>query len=160
MKNPIRIYSIVINNLGSNFGGGNPLAKGSLNVITDRDPSFIYERIGNFFMAQEDGFVHCYQYVPGSKDGFGGREICLRVRGGTVFKKLGYHAEKFKGSLWDTAAAYRAFEERFHTKLYHAAQASDAGYRKCPVFCSCYVTQGRFKEIAQNLILKQQEEFA
>lgn len=153
-KQPIKIRQLVIQNIGSRFCGWQPLETGSLCAITDREPDFVYERVGNFFFAEDSGFVHAYHYVPGSTDGFAGREIALKVKGGTVFKNLGSHVERYKGSLWDSAAAYRAFQDKYKTKLYAVPQCSDLKYRKCPVFFSGYVTQERFDEIAKALVLR------
>jgi hypothetical protein len=148
-KDEIKIYQIHAFNLGGNFG--KPLKKGCLAVLTDKEPDFIYEKIGPYLMAEHDGFVHCYKHVAGTKDGFAGREIKLRVKGGSVFKNRGHHYETFKGSLWDAYDAYKKYEELNNVKVFSIGQASYKAFSKCSVFGSCYVTGKRMREIIDNL---------
>ncbi len=68
-------------------------SSGSLQVLVDEYPKFVYCKIDRFFYAQKDGFVDIFEWKPGTTRGFAGRKITLPMVSGSD--------RVFKGSLWD-----------------------------------------------------------
>lgn len=73
-------------------GIGSPLKTGSLNLVLNRLPEFIYERHDNLFYAVDNGFVGLYERKPGMTSAFSGDKFNILMKDGSV-----YHSN---GDLW------------------------------------------------------------
>jgi len=89
---------------------------GSLQLLLDSRPTltdFTFAEYGNMFYAENDGFVRVFQHVPGSTDGFAGREYTLNFDEGP---------RTFKGSLWDPTE----FDDTSGIPKYRAVSITDS----------------------------------
>lgn len=145
-----KIYAIELNNLSSGIHGGQPIPKGCLNVQIDRLPKFEFYRIhGRTLWAETEDFVSCYSHVPGSRDGFAGREIVLPVLGlGKVFSHKGVTRVSYKGSLWDSVEAVRDVQAITGQKLWSIGVRT--GINGC--YCSVYAKQSFLDRMAKCIV--------
>jgi hypothetical protein len=109
---------------------GSPLKSGSLGLLVNRLPKFVYQRDGNLFYAVDDGFVGIFERNPGTKDAFGGREFDLQLNDGTV-----YHST---GDLWDPFS-WKPFINKLGFGICSVGVSTREEYRKCPVYCSYHI---------------------
>jgi len=90
---PIKVLAARLSNRNNRYLNGESVTNGSLDILVDRYPNFIYRQSGNFFFSEQDGFCKIYEHEKGTTDGFGGSKINLTMECGEVMK--------FAGSLWD-----------------------------------------------------------
>ena len=78
----------------------------SFKVLVDKLPPYnenvfkeiICEEHGTFFYSDIDGCITCYAYVKNSSEGFGGRNMKLKIEDGSI--------REFNGQLWSSADEY------------------------------------------------------
>ena len=93
-------------------------------LVINRKPDFIYERNGNFLIAEDSGFFNFYFYerpTPGFY-AFAGRKFDIKLKNGGV--------EKAFGQWWDKTPP------DYVELLYHFGYGTPEGLAKCNVFCS------------------------
>ena len=136
-----KVIKAKILNAGMNFISGKNVTKGTLNMLIDEYPSFVYHQIGNYFYAEtKDGFVSVYEYIPGSTDGFGGAEITLEMADGS--------SKSFKGSLWSPFSVKNPNVPDYKPAgITNDPDAYDRGY----TFRSCDLTPGLYAEIISSI---------
>ncbi len=93
---------------------------GTLQLLVDKIPEVEYERIGNYFYGEKDGYCSVYEYQKGSTDGFAGRTITLKIKGGGNVD--------FKGSLWDPMLKPENIPEYRHISITTDAEVFERGY--------------------------------
>ncbi|MEE9540517.1 MAG: hypothetical protein V3V85_03365 [Candidatus Thorarchaeota archaeon] len=92
-------------------------------MVLDRLPQYVYERTGEFLIAEDEGFFSFYKYErPGPTwKAFAGREFDLPMKDGTV--------EHACGQWWDRTPASHSF-------LYHTGCNIVERLAECNVFYS------------------------
>lgn len=152
----IKIYSVEVFNLNTTaMYCGKPVPKGCLGIKISRRPEFIYQRIGNHFVAHDSGIVHHYTYSPGTKEGFAGREITIPVSGvGKVFRDKGVTRMTFKGSLWNSADGAKAAKDLLGEEIYSIGIAAprDRGY------ASAMITKSFLDRLSRVVVIGQAEQ--
>ena len=87
-------------------------------------PEFIYERVGNYLIAEDDGFYYFYGYKK-STEAFCGREFDIPLANGDV--------EKATGQWW------QSFPEDYQELVYSLGISTPDLLGKCHVFYSANV---------------------
>lgn len=156
MTTPIKIYSVEVFNLNSTaMFCGEPVPKGCLGIQVSREPKFVYRRVGNFFIAEDGGFAHYYEYKPGTTKGFAGAKITLPVAGiGKVFKNKGITRVQFTGSLWDTFEARQAAERELGGPL----RSIGVRTRMDGCYSALSATKGLMDRLARVVVLGSPEQ--
>lgn len=131
----MKIFSIEIVNLnctGIMLGSVTP--KGNIGVVVDDFSFSVYERTGCAIFSTCNGLVHVYQHAPGTKGGFGGSKIQLRIKEPSVmFPKIqATRLHTFHGDLWDGWEADKKVSEHLGTNLFNI------GVKKLRDRNSCY----------------------
>jgi len=96
-------------------------------LVLNRYPIFLYERVGQYLIAEDEGFFHFYGYgacSPGWK-AFGGREFDIPMRDGSIVKAV--------GQWWD------AIPKDYYGLLTYPGIATVEQLNKCNVFHGGYV---------------------
>jgi len=103
-------------------------------IVIDRMPKFVYEREGNYLLAEDSGFYSCFGYQRSQWDkAFGGRKFDILLKNGEV--------EKADGQWWHS-----------HYPKWDALKLSSPGIgtvedlKKCYVFCSGLVLTEKLNE--------------
>lgn len=120
----MKIFSIEILNLNSTgLMLGSVTPKGNIGVVLDDFSFDVYERIGCAIYSTCNGLVRIYQHAPGTKDGFGGSKIQLRIKEPSViFPKIqATRLHTFCGDLWDGSGADKIVSEHLNTDLFGIA---------------------------------------
>ena len=152
----MRIYSIEINNLGcTGMMLGSALPKGSLGVVVDDYKFEVYERLGCAIWSSCGEIIHIYQHAPGTKEGFGGSKIKLRIKEPScMFPKIqAARVYTFKGDLWDGETANKLVAEHLGIKLFNV------GIKRLGDRGSCFrakkVTEKFMETLSKAVILGQ-----
>ena len=155
----MKIYSIEINNLGCiGMMLGSAVPNGSLGVVVDDYKFEVYERLGCAIWSRCGEIVHIYQHAPGTKEGFGGSKIKLRIKEPScMFPKIqAARVHTFKGDLWDGATANKIVADHLGTKLFNV------GIKKLRDRNSCFwagkVTEKFMETLSKAVILGQPEQ--
>lgn len=111
-----------------------------MNLKVSKRPNFIYHDLGKYLVAhdKETGFVHSYEYIEGSSQGFGGASISLPIYGEISEKK-------FVGCLWDTSDAKLAAEEYFGIKTVSIGWKLNSDWNGC--YTASQIDKKVFNEI-------------
>ena len=123
---------------------GHLVYNGTLELLLDKVPElkdFTFKRYGKFFYAEKDCFVKIYKYMPGSTDGFAGREVTLK------FDDTGEIT--FKGSLWDpmsyTETIKNGVPEYRAIAVTDEKEVMERGY----TFYSAYITKELYLDLME-----------
>ena len=156
MSSEIKIYAVEVFNLNSEgMFCGEPVPKGCLGVHLDRNPRFMYQQIGNCFVAHDGGLVSCYELKAGTNKGFAGRPITLPVTGqGKVFKNKGVTHKTFVGSLWDTSVATKAASDLLGEPVRRVGIRA----RLDKTYFSCLATRSFLNRLSRVVVLGEPEQ--
>lgn len=107
-------------------------------ILVDKTPEFKYEQIGAFYYAETNNFVSVYEYKPGTKNGFAGAEITLKMKDGTL--------KTFKGSLWDP------WKIPENIPPFRAVEITDSidVYERGWTFCAGKITKQLYDELLEK----------
>jgi hypothetical protein len=114
----------------------------ALKILVDRFPELTYREIRTaegetFFYAESGGLVSCYEYLPDSSEGYGGREIRLAMADGSE--------RTFKGQLWNSWKRHARPEIPAHVEVSATddAEVWERGYT--------FYAEAITKELAERL---------
>lgn len=153
------IYSVEVFNLGTSaMHPGQPVPKGCLGVVVDKcNFDIYYELPGGVFYSECDGLLSIFKHSPGTKDGFGGREITLPIMEPSVTfpRKKARRIMVFQGSLWSSASASSAVEKHLGTTITSiGVRESNDRYK---VYSSARATREFMERISRVVILGEPE---
>jgi len=95
-------------------------------LVLDRKPEYVYERVGDFLIAEQDGFFNFFTYKKDRfADAFAGRSFELPLKNGSF--------EKCNGQWWDSMPPdYSDLVDSYGI-------GTPEGLNKCNVFAKAYV---------------------
>lgn len=145
----MKIYSIEVFNLGgTGMHCAQPVPKGCLGVMVDNCKFDIYHELpGGVFYSECDGLLSIYKNLPGTSDGFAGREIALPVIEPSVISPriIARRVRIFKGSLWSSAEAVRIVAKHLSTTI------TNIGVRECNARYQVYSAVSATKEFMDRI---------
>ena len=112
---------------------------GKLQLLVDEIPDLEFERIGDYFYGEKEGYCNVYQYQKGTTNSFGGRTITLKIKGcGEI---------DFKGSLWDPHSCPNNIPQHRHVSITTLTDVFERGF----TFQSGKITKKLFDKITKKL---------
>lgn len=120
----------VIYHTAKPFGPNSPHTHTQIMVVVDRQPDFVYDKEGQFLLAEDDGFVDALGVQPGSTGAFAGRKFDLSMKDGSVF-----HCH---GQVW--SCSHPRHKEM---ELIHVGVNTVDDLERCYVFCSSEVRKSK-----------------
>ena len=119
--------------------------QGSLQLLLNYVPGhrdFLFKRCGNYFFAEQEGFVSVFLYKARGTQGFAGREITLNIEGAGEIT--------FKGSLWDPTS----FDDTSGLPEYRAVSLTDKKevMERGHTFYAGYVTKELYEELMRKAV--------
>lgn len=96
-------------------------------VVLDEPLSFVYEREGDYLIAEDGGFFSFYGYSPPTScfQAFGGRKFEIPMKDGSIIEAT--------GEWWDCTPP------NYDGRVYSWGVSSIDELNECYVFCSGYV---------------------
>ena len=155
----MRIYSIEINNLGqTGMFIGSSIPHGTLGVTVDDHKFDLYERVGCAIFSRCGELVHVYQHAPGTKEGFGGSKIQLRIKEPScIFPKVqAARLHTFKGDLWDGFKADQEVAKHLGTELHSIGIRTLRNRNSC--YWSIKATSKFMETIAKAIVFGKPEQ--